>query len=34
MNTHMEKLPLNKIPALTNSVDMDVRVVGTSNHSL
>ena len=34
MNTHMEKLPLNKNLALTNGVDMDVRVVGTSNHSL
>ena len=34
MNTHMEKLPLNKNLALTNGVDMDVRVVGTSNQSL
>ena len=29
----MEKPPLNKTPALMKSMDMDIRVVGTSNHS-
>ena len=31
-NTHREKAPSNKIPALTKSTKMGIWVVGTSNH--
>ena len=30
-DTHKEKAPSNKTPALTKSMDMDIWVVGTSN---
>ena len=30
-DTHGEKTPSNKTPALTESTDMDIWVVGTSN---
>ena len=30
-NTHSEKTPLNKTPALTKSINMDIWVAGTSN---
>ena len=29
-DTHREKAPSNKTPALSKSMDMDIRVVGTS----
>ena len=31
-DTHMEKAPSNKTPALTKCTKMDIWVVGTSNH--
>ena len=31
MDTHREKAPLNKTSALTESTNMDIWVVGTSN---
>ena len=31
-DNHREKAPSNKTPALTGSINMDIWVVGTSNH--
>ena len=31
MDTHREKAPSNKTPALTNSTTMGIWVIGTSN---
>ena len=31
MDTHREKAPSNKTPALTKNMNMDIWVVGTSN---
>ena len=32
-DTHREKAPSDKTPALTESINMDIWVVGTSNQS-